>query len=1051
VSNRTCIGATDWINFALSLTLCLLAFARTSSAAAGSAPALAAEAPLWQVGPARSTILHIKNSDSNSVKGRIILFSDAGQQLSLVEFVVPPGSERSYSILDVLAKEVPAKEPASGALRLELDQSGEGQHVSAYLVIQDVKSGESFKLPVRAGLNFDNENALVAPWYLPNDETQGSVALFNSATQTISVSCLVVSMGREHVLASIVLAPHESRVLNLRTLVQSGTGVPATETGLLLLRYGGPPHALQPALMLSNPATGLMLVSPFGGEHTKQAPGRATLLLPQVQLASATQDGATQESSYLLLSNTTGVSLAPHVLAHYLGANGKLSRVLLPVPALEPSETRTIDVAVLLHSVSAPSDLSTVALSIQYAGNPGDLSLMAFTQDSILHRSRQYSTIFAPGDVLDTSYWNSVDPHGSPSVQNESREPAQVQPILYYDGSENVGSYRLPPLHLAGSDVQSLGATQSSISDIPDMVGSRIPSGAMTGIAILAPASVSPDHPDNSESVDCRWQCNGSSQSSAEGIDGPALQVHFTQPECPVIPFVSSISPPYGSLGTNYPVTISGGNFSSGDRISIGDGITATIRSLTSSEIQATFNIPLTSNTGEELVSVETSEGLYSNRQESNVGDPTPQITSVTPSTWPAGAVTSITITGTGFGTNPSVTVSGTGISQPTITRANNTTITALVSVAPCAPGQTGVPLMVTSTGFSGNGFYPTYPGQLPDGTYAIAVQPESAPNPQIIFDGQNIADGAAQPVVTGQQISLSINTSNFPSGLTISSQQWGNPPGTAVENYEASTNGGGQVIPLSPPFTNSSFTFYWADSSQSNRAITYSYTLCNGVPGAQETATFNVSGPTNPSVSVQEGDVGLTNNNGVLEMVLSGLPYGGGLTGMIFTASANDLPSGGEFVWVQTLGGDAFTLLSQTHGLQQCTDLASNSPLPDLDTQYPYNGTGGTNNNTARDQPLIQLISPYVSVSRAFSATMYLMWNPDLPSSIPVPLGFITWEFSGNAINTLFPQGVNPSSPTWGIACYQDGRNGCQGTFIPSLTWPTWDTASVTGPLHCP
>jgi hypothetical protein len=60
----------------------------------------------------------------------------------------------------------------------------------------------------------------------------------------------------------------------------------------------------------------------------------------------------------------------------------------------------------------------------------------------------------------------------------------------------------------------------------------------------------------------------------------------------------------------------------------------------------------------------------------------------------------------------------------------------------------------------------------------------------------------------------------------------------------------------------------------------------------------------------------------------------------------------------------------------------------------------------------LIALANNYGENARYFSATMFAMWTPgadtrctDNQCAIPIPLGSLTWQFTGDAINSLKTQ----------------------------------------------
>ena len=90
---------------------------------------------------------------------------------------------------------------------------------------------------------------------------------------------------------------------------------------------------------------------------------------------------------------------------------------------------------------------------------------------------------------------------------------------------------------------------------------------------------------------------------------------------------------------------------------------------------------------------------------------------------------------------------------------------------------------------------------------------------------------------------------------------------------------------------------------------------------------------------------------------------------------------SGGNFVPVQLIS--SFVI----------TGSASGSATAGLDQIYPYDTSLPTN-----DSPKIRLLSSYTTISGSFNATMFLMWQSTTSNSIPVPLGYQTWAFSGTA-----------------------------------------------------
>lgn len=178
--------------------------------------------------------------------------------------------------------------------------------------------------------------------------------------------------------------------------------------------------------------------------------------------------------------------------------------------------------------------------------------------------------------------------------------------------------------------------------------------------------------------------------------------------------------------------------------------------------------------------------------------------------------------------------------------------------------------------------------------------------------------------------------------------------------------------------------------------------------------------------------------------------PVPGGQVGIAFTSNATP-PAGynQSVTWVQLV-------------TNQYQHMASNgpyslppSPQTGLDNAYPYTNVSRT---TTYDSPATNLPSIYGEGWETFTATMYLMWDPGLPSgcspaktvqnpdgsfsstastcaSIPIPLSSVTWHWSGCAINTLANQN---NGTTW----VRSTANGCPVETLgnaQSAGFPVW------------
>ena len=296
------------------------------------------------------------------------------------------------------------------------------------------------------------------------------------------------------------------------------------------------------------------------------------------------------------------------------------------------------------------------------------------------------------------------------------------------------------------------------------------------------------------------------------------------------------------------------------------------------------------------------------------------------------------------------------------------------------------------------------------------------------MWSNTNITN-TTQSAVVGQQIALTASYT-LPSGITLNSQSW-SIPGTIVAGYSASSSSGSVATNVST--NQQSITFYWISSGNSQN-VTFTLNLSDG-SSPKATATFNVGGST-ASMSTATGSVG----------IFAGPVLGFGPTGIAFNPTVTT-PTGdsGQFKWVQLITNDTFTLTTTGGTVLTCVNVTvpSTPSGTGLDTVYPY----ATGTSTSDSPNLILRSSAYNKEARSFSAQMYFLWDPALPAgctpgatctSIPVPLGYTSWAFSGTA---------SYSGGSWSIT----SSSKTTPSWIPGSSYPTWtDYLPYNGTLSC-
>lgn len=528
----------------------------------------------WQQGPGYSTTLILRNKDQqNPLAVTLVLYTSSGQVDQTAQLQLAASQEQQVALGTIVAADGNLH---GGGLALEFDSAAIG--VAAVAVVTNASNGSSVNLLLGGGYPLDTENALYAPWSLGDGNTDGNLELFNTSGQPIVVtpSVTVQGQGVEQPASSINLAPNASQAVSLRSLLaQVNAG--GANVGAITLRYSGPAHALQPALVLAN-SSGLWMASGFQARHSQ--PGTASALarwvFPELKLRWSGAATSNPLHGYALLSNGTKTAMTVDVLAHFAGGKGTgVQKADLPVLPLGPLETRLVDLSQFVTSGTITGDPAHLALVVGHSGAPGDLSLTVFSvtpANDLVFASP--GTLLSPA-VVDTSYWKVGATAEAPSgVSNPGSAAAQTQVVLYYVTPQGMGSYQFPVTQLAANSEQKL--TLGRVSRTLDVHGLTVPAGTSYGLATLvAPPAGASSAALVVATQQCERQCATvatatiapvakSSPSTAAsngptpdfgsgGGDGTPL---FTQHCFP--PSITGINPSHGAAGTLVSVTISG-------------------------------------------------------------------------------------------------------------------------------------------------------------------------------------------------------------------------------------------------------------------------------------------------------------------------------------------------------------------------------------------------------------------------------------------------------------------------------------------------------------
>lgn len=874
-------------------------------------------------------------------------------------------------------------------------------------------------------------------WWKEEKDVTGFVSLANVTSQPVQAT-VQVSDNQANGLAqhTVTISPHGMKTVNL-TELPSVTG---TEGGIRI-SYVGSPYDLIINGGVEDEAVGYSAGLAFAAPPVldSQLPANAKLTqsnsIAELGLMAGAADpmmnfpAATTFTPFSVLRNISNAPMSLTPTIWWMQSGQAHSAQLQPVQ-LQPYQSQSLNVTQMLGLSGIPN--YNGSFNVVFNGNvkPGSL----LTTGGSVDQTKNYVFQIVPGGVAESA---------SKSVANWSTANGDDTMITLWNAADEAqdlvlklfftGGHYLVPIHLDPRATRMINLSDVVQNAPPDAEGNTIPptvhqgSAKITGnladnqyILIAMDAGIY-----NVRKATCGYVCytcdgwvygtNSVTPSPfSVTVDTGGVQMDFTD---------------QWNDGSTHDLsdvaTWSGGNVS----ISSGGFLTGTNGGPGSAQAQDSsepvYADPCTTEGGSPCP-VGTGVGGGTS---GNVYDGTPSINNISNQPWPAGSNTSFQVTGSGFGTNPGLTISGTGIDTYSVSQnpaPTDTQFTASVMVDPTAPTQTNsVTITVTNQGMDGQGFI-GQGGQSQKGSAKASVLALAAPTPQIWFNGSNVT-GQTQNVVVGQQITLS-TVSNIPGGLIITGNNW-TIPGTIVGGYDGvpASCPSGSVCP--PTLTGTSVTIYWAYSANGMQ-VQYSYCMNNGQCSPTATATFSVSGPTGGSMTSTpySPTVNVAFLTGCLSPYMPSGPYlidAVGAEGSTCSKNVTASTYGITFnapVNYQNSSGGAFSLLQLIS-----TDIVNNTNSGvGLDTQDPYPAGPPTN-----DSPALYLPSNQNSVTRTFTANMFLMWQSNTEGSIRVPLGYQTWGFGATAT-------CNAGCDTVGNWTSTTSSAGPIGNFEPSSSSQT-------------
>jgi|SRR5450432_3035003 len=989
---------------------------------------------LWMIDANRKASIYLKNGvETSSIEVRPSIYLSNGTRFVLAPVTLEAGGTAVVSINDALReKGIAPWAQLSGYIEVEYTWAWDPLCVTVTNVdpvhsvifsygVQPAQVAQVTNLPMRMPKVMAGMNSVDGMWWKAEANVGGFVALSNTSIAPTEARIEVTDSENkplgEH---SVRVSAHGTKIVKLAEL----QGAAAGSAGGMRVMYSGAGDAMLVNGGLEDQTSGYSANLPFHVLAAPEAKQTSRETYSELGLMSGAADPVlsfpadTVFRPFSVVRNVGDGAVAVTPTLYWMQGAAAHSAAL-PSFTLSSMQARNLDVPALLAHAGLGTFNGSVNLILEAEGNPRSLLLASGSVD----RRNTYVFQVFPRGVQESqgkaiSYWSTAKGDDTMvTLWNPADESQDYIFSLAFVG----GHYRLP-VHLEARATRMFNISEIIANQIPDDEGNVIPPTVKEGSARVAGS-----HADNEEilvAVDvatynvrkatCTYYCISCDGEVLAFVDSPfAIAKGGTKQ----LTF-------YAKDNRGYQYSIGGGTWSTSN---------SAVAAVGSSTGMATGVLPggVTMSAYTNNIAVYNSYYCqydpycpYNGYASGGGGGNVLQVTNVSPSPLVLGTSGTLTISGQGFASllSPAVLFdasSGISTGIPIVGSDSQMTVSYQVT---CAAFTTLQNLQIGSSADGGiNG--------VPWVENVVLPSPPGA----TIKLGANTISGT-QPVVVGQQMALSASVS-LPACTSISSQQW-TTTGAPVGGYSPSSTSG-SVTPL-PPSTGSTYKFYWAYPSNGKNA-TYQYTMSGGgssVSSPVATVTFNVAGPAVSAISTPTGNVG----------IFAGPVLGFGPTGIKFTPTLTT-PSGdsGQFKWVQLITNDTSTLTTTSGTVKSCVPVTTpaSSSGTGLDTAYPY-ATG----TSTSDSPSGALSSStYKKVARSFTAQMYLLWDPVLPAgctgggctSIPIPLGAVSWGWSGTA---------SYSSPNWSLTA----SSKTTPSWVPSSSsYPTWsDLVPYSGQVLC-
>lgn len=359
--------------------------------------------------------LLLNNKGPRPLEVRPTLFSTGGERLDIAPVTVEANSFRMVDMREWVAGAGPQFQEGS----VQVFHRGRDLVLGAQVFVTDGARSLSFEEKLAEPATFKSSR-LEGIWWLP--QPKGEVLLAVSNTTDAPVSAVVAVAGekpRGRGEAALELAPHETRVLNMRRDLIGQEPGGMSQLGGISVNHSGPRGAVLARALAQDPDAGYSLAVQFSEPAASKS---SQLHGAGLRLGRA---GGRPLTPVFVARNVGDAEATVSGRLPYTSADGGAADVPLPELRLAPGETAVVEAARAVRDAGLGRGTTYAGVEFEHTGAPGSVLITALSVDRgrdqvfrvplwDIHAQRSSTggyPWFIDGDSSTTVYIKNTAPH----------------------------------------------------------------------------------------------------------------------------------------------------------------------------------------------------------------------------------------------------------------------------------------------------------------------------------------------------------------------------------------------------------------------------------------------------------------------------------------------------------------------------------------------------------------------------------------------------------------------------------------------------------------